>query len=418
MNNLYHGQTMLSQPQKTIVSDPHRFRVICAGRRFGKTYISIRELSRYASQPNQKVLYVAPTYRMAKGIVWDTLKLKLSKLRWIRKVNESDLNIRLINGTQINIRGADNFDSLRGLEYHFIVMDEAAMIDPRAWTEVLRPTLSNTRGHALFISTPTGKSNWFYDLFQRRESDPNHWSSYQFTSLDGGQIPEEEIEQARRDMDERTFRQEFEASFESFVGRIAYNFEREQHVKSIDDYDTNILHIGMDFNVSPMSAAVFVRNNDDLYCVDEIMMHSANTQDMVDEIQNRYPSSKLFVYPDPSGSARKTAANGATDHSILANAGFIVKAPRKHNAVRDRINSFNSRLMTSQGSQHLWISPNCRNLIESLEKYCFKDGTTVPDKGQWDHMFDAASYCVDYLFPLTRTPMPMPEPQRWTHNIA
>jgi len=409
---------MLSQPQKTIVSDPHRFRVICAGRRFGKTYISIRELSRYASQPNQKVLYVAPTYRMAKGIVWDTLKLKLSKLRWIRKVNESDLNIRLINGTQINIRGADNFDSLRGLEYHFIVMDEAAMIDPRAWTEVLRPTLSNTRGHALFISTPTGKSNWFYDLFQRRESDPNYWSSHQFTSLDGGQIPEEEIEQARRDMDERTFRQEFEASFESFVGRIAYNFEREQHVKSIDDYDTNILHIGMDFNVSPMSAAVFVRNNDDLYCVDEIMMHSANTQDMVDEIHNRYPSSKLFVYPDPSGSARKTAANGATDHSILANAGFIVKAPRKHNAVRDRINSFNSRLMTSQGSQHLWISPNCRNLIESLEKYCFKDGTTVPDKGQWDHMFDAASYCVDYLFPLTRTPMPMPEPQRWTHNIA
>ena len=408
----------LSQPQKTIVSDPHRFRVICAGRRFGKTYISIRELSRYASQPNQKVLYVAPTYRMAKGIVWDTLKLKLSKLRWIRKVNESDLNIRLINGTQINIRGADNFDSLRGLEYHFIVMDEAAMIDPRAWTEVLRPTLSNTRGHALFISTPTGKSNWFYDLFQRRESDPNYWSSHQFTSLDGGQIPEEEIEQARRDMDERTFRQEFEASFESFVGRIAYNFEREQHVKSIDDYDTNILHIGMDFNVSPMSAAVFVRNNDDLYCVDEIMMHSANTQDMVDEILNRYPSSKLFVYPDPSGSARKTAANGATDHSILANAGFIVKAPRKHNAVRDRINSFNSRLMTSQGSQHLWISPNCRNLIESLEKYCFKDGTTVPDKGQWDHMFDAASYCVDYLFPLTRTPMPMPDPQRWTHNIA
>ena len=246
----------LSQPQKTIVSDTHRFRVVSAGRRFGKTFLAVRELARYARQPEQKVLYVAPTYRMAKGIVWDNLKAKLISLNWVKKINESDLNIQLINGTKINIRGADNFDSLRGLEYNFIVMDEAAMIDPRAWSEVLRATVSNTQGDVMFISTPTGKSNWFYDLFMRNQEDSRNWSSFQYTSIEGGNIPLEEIEQARKDLDSRTFRQEFEASFEQYMGRIAYNFDREHNVIKIEDPDLKVLHIGMDFNVSPITAAI------------------------------------------------------------------------------------------------------------------------------------------------------------------
>jgi len=407
----------LSKPQQTIAKNRNRFRVVSAGRRFGKTYLSIRELARYSRYPDQKVLYVAPTYRMAKNIVWDQLVARLTQLNWVKKVNLSDLNILLVNGTRINVRGADNFDSLRGLEYNFIVMDEAAMIDPRAWSEVLRATISNTEGHALFISTPTGKSNWFYDLYQRHTEDPDNWASFQYTSVEGGRIPPEEIEQARMDLDIRTFRQEFEASFETFVGRIAYNFSREDNVIKIEDVDTGVLHIGMDFNVSPLTAAIHVKQEDKLLQFDEIVIHSANTQDMCDEIKNRYPRSKIFVYPDPSGSARKTSAGGQTDHSILSNNGFIVKAPRKHNAVKDRINSYNARLMSSDGERHLYIDPTCKRTIESLEKYCYKDGTQVPDKGEWDHMFDAASYCVDFLFPLTRDRGAMPAPQRWGHKI-
>ena len=114
----------LSKPQQTIAQNKNRFRVVSAGRRFGKTFLSLRELARYARHPNQKVLYVAPTYRMAKGILWDQIKARLTELNWVRKINESDLNILLVNGTKINIRGADNFDSLRGLEYDFIVMDD------------------------------------------------------------------------------------------------------------------------------------------------------------------------------------------------------------------------------------------------------------------------------------------------------
>ena len=408
----------LSQPQKTIVSDTHRFRVVSAGRRFGKTFLAVRELARYARQPEQKVLYVAPTYRMAKGIVWDNLKAKLISLNWVKKINESDLNIQLINGTKINIRGADNFDSLRGLEYNFIVMDEAAMIDPRAWSEVLRATVSNTQGDVMFISTPTGKSNWFYDLFMRNQEDSRNWSSFQYTSIEGGNIPLEEIEQARKDLDSRTFRQEFEASFEQYMGRIAYNFDREHNVIKIEDPDLKVLHIGMDFNVSPITAAIHIRKDDTLLQFDEINMHSANTQDMCDEIKNRYPRSKVFVYPDPSGTQRKTSAGGATDHSILSNNGFIVKSPRKHNAVKDRINSYNARLCSTDGQRHLYISPNCKHTIESLEKFSYKEGTQIPDKNGYDHMFDAASYCVDYLFPLVKDSKPMPTPQRWGHAIG
>ena len=408
----------LSEPQQSIAHDPSRFRVVSAGRRFGKTFLAVRELARYAREPGQKVLYVAPTYRMAKGIVWDNLKARLIKLRWVEKINESDLNIRLVNGSMINIRGADNFDSLRGLEYNFIVMDEAAMIDPRAWSEVLRATVSNTQGHCLFISTPTGKSNWFYDLYQRQREDPDHWASFQYTSVEGGNIPEEEIEQARRDLDERTFRQEFEASFEQYTGRIAYNFDRDHSCVTTKDPDLAVLHIGMDFNVSPMTAAIHTREQDSLTQFDEIVMHSASTQDMCDEIKHRYPQSKIFVYPDPSGNQRKTSASGLTDHSILANAGFIVKAPRRHNAVKDRINSYNSRLLNQAGDRLLMISENCRHTIESLEKFSYKEGTQVPDKNGYDHMFDAASYCVDYLFPLTKNQPPPQSPQRWGHAIG
>ena len=408
----------LSQPQKTIVNDTHRFRVVSAGRRFGKTFLSIRELARYARQPKQKVLYVAPTYRMAKSIAWDNLKARLIKLNWVKKINESDLNIILVNGTKISIRGADNFDSLRGLEFNFIIIDEAAMIDPRAWTEVLRATVSNTQGDVLFISTPTGKSNWFYDLYQRHREDPDNWASFQYTSIEGGNIPLEEIEQARRDLSDKVFRQEFEASFESFIGRIAYNFDRDHNVIKIEDPDLSVLHIGIDFNWNPMTAAIHIRKDDTLLQFDEINMHSANTQDMCDEINNRYPRSKVFVYPDPSGQARKTSAGGQTDHSILANNGFIVKAPRKHNAVKDRINSYNSRLCSSDGERHLYIAPGCKHTIESLEKFSYKEGTQVPDKNGYDHMFDAASYCVDYLFPLVKQQQPMPHAQRWGHAIG
>jgi len=409
---------MLSLAQKKISQSEKRFRVAICGRRFGKTYLAMRELAKFARIPNRRIFYVAPSYRMAKQIVWDKLKYKLSDMNWVEKVNESDLTIHLINGSKISLRGADNFDSLRGVGLDFLVMDEFAMIDERAWTEVLRATLSDTNGHALFISTPVGIGNWAYDLYQNTLEDSDHWESFSYTSLDGGRIPEEEIEQAKRDLDAKTFRQEYEASFELAVGKIYYSFDRAQNVKDLEQYSTDMLYVGADFNVSPICATIAVRQGDDLYVVDEIRMYSSNTNELSDEIKSRYPKSKIWVYPDPAGSARKSSANGVTDHIILANAGFIVKAPRSHTPVRDRINAVNSRLCDTTGIRHLFVSSKCKYTIECLERQTYKENSSQPDKDSgYDHMNDALGYMVDWLWPIKRDREEYRGPQRWTHQI-
>lgn len=409
----------LSVPQQTIVEDNHRFKVVIAGRRFGKTHLAIRELCYHARLPNQEVWYVAPSYKMARMIVWRKLKQKLQDLRWIKKTNESDLSIVLKNNSTISLKGADNEDSLRGIGLDYLIIDEFADVKPEAFYEVLRPTLADRQGRAMFIGTPKGISNWSYDLFQMEQDSPESWKSFQYTTIEGGNVTSEEIEAARRDLDERTFRQEFMATFETYSGRIYYSFDRRDNVKAPDTLDTSVIYIGMDFNIDPMSAVIAVRQGDNLYVIDEIRMFSSNTQEMAQEILSRYPRSKIWVYPDPAARQRKTSAGGLTDITILQNAGFVVKAPNSHTPVRDRINSVNSRLCSNNGVRHLFVHPKCKYTIEGLERHTYKEGTTQPDKTSgYDHQMDALGYMVDYLFPVKRDIDPvLTQPQRWGHVI-
>jgi hypothetical protein len=369
------------------------------------------------------VWYVAPTYRQAKQIVWRKLKNKLQDLRWAERINESELTIYLKNGSTIALKGADNADSLRGVGLDFLVMDEFADIDEEAWYEVLRPTLADKQGGALFIGTPKGTGNWAHDLYMMPVEYPEQWSSYQYTTIDGGNVTEEEIQAARRDLDERTFRQEFQATFESYAGRIYYAFDRKQNVLDIPDiakYSMEVIYIGIDFNIDPVSAVIATRKGDDLYVFDEIRMYSSNTQELVAEIHSRYPKAKVWAYPDPAGHQRKTSAGGLTDITILANAGLVVKAPRHHTPVRDRINAVNARLCDSTGVRHLLIHPRCKYTIEGLERQTYKEGTSQPDKDSgYDHMMDALGYMVDYMFPIKRDRELNPNaPKRWTHQIS
>jgi phage terminase large subunit len=409
----------LSQAQDQVANDLTRFRVVVAGRRFGKTHLSIRELCKHAKEPGREVWYVAPTYKMAKQIVWRKLKNKLQDLNWVKKANETELTLQLRNGSVISLKGADNYDSLRGVGLDFIVLDEFADIDPEAWYETLRPTLSDKQGRALFIGTPKGIGNWAYEIYQNSIDNPS-WQSYSFTTIDGGRVPPEEIEAAKQDLDERTFRQEYLATFETFAGRIYYGFDRAHNVKSWDKPIPDVVYIGMDFNIDPMSAVIAVREGDTLYVIDEIRLFSSNTQEAVAEIKSRYGRSKIFVYPDPAGHQRKSSASGATDITILSNAGFVVKAPRHHTPVRDRINAVNSRLCSSSGIRHLYIDPKCKYTIEGLERQTYKEGSSQPDKdGGYDHMNDALGYMVDYLFPVKRDIDPdTTQPRRWSHALA
>jgi phage terminase large subunit len=410
----------LSKAQNTVALDTTRFRVVVAGRRFGKTFLSIRELCYHAKEPNKDVWYLAPTYKMARGIVWKKLKNKLSDLNWIQKTNETELSIILRNGSTITLKGADNYDSLRGVGLDFIVLDEFADISPDAWYEVLRPTLSDKQGRALFIGTPKGIGNWAYEIYQNTLEDPKAWSSYSFTTIEGGNVLEEEIESARRDLDERTFRQEYLATFETFSGRIYYAFDRAANVRKYEGNTPDVIYVGMDFNIDPMSAVVAVRSGDTLHIIDEVRLFSSNTKEMVDEIKQRFPKSKVWVYPDPAGSQRKTSAGGMTDITILQNAGFVVKAPRAHTPVRDRINAVNSRLCDSTGIRRLFIDAKCKYTIEGLERQTYREGSSQPDKDSgYDHMNDAVGYMIDYLFPVRRDVDPeLLRPQRWGHALA
>lgn len=411
----------LSQPQTEIVRAPQRFKVVIAGRRFGKTHLAIRELCFHAKEPDRTVWYVAPTYKQAKMITWKKLKKKLQELRWIKKLNETELSLELKNGSTISLKGADNYDSLRGIGLDYLVLDEFADIDPEAWYETLRPTLADRQGGALFIGTPKGM-NWAHDLYSMHQEFPEEWVSFQFTTIQGGNVKPEEVEAARRSLDIRTFRQEFEASWETFSGRIFYAFDRKYNlapwILKDDERPPQELHVGMDFNVDPMTAVVAVRRGDVLHVIDEIKIFGSNTDEMVEEIKTRYPKQRIIVYPDPAGAQRKASAGGRTDHTILRNAGFLVKAPHSHNPVRDGINAVNAKLRSSTGITTLYIDPKCKYVVECLEKQVYKEGTSIPDKDSgFDHMNDALRYMVDYLFPI-RQPTTPPPVQMWGHKIG
>lgn len=408
----------LTKPQQAIAQDDSRFKVVVAGRRFGKTFLSIRELCYHARLPNREVFYITSSYRAAKMIVWKPLKQRLLDLRWVKKINESELTILLKNGSQISLKGSENKDSLRGVSLSYCVIDEAADCDPDLFPEIVRPALADQRGGAMFIGTPKGKGNYFYDLYAQAQNTKG-WKTWQYTTLDGGNVSEEEIEAARADMSERQFRQEFLATFETYQNTVAWAFSREHNVRPIPvDIDTRILHIGVDFNVSPITATIGVKVGESMFVIDEIRIYSSNTDELVEEIKNRYPNSKIFAYPDPSGSRRQTSSGGNSDHIILERAGFVVKAPRKHDPVKDRINAINARFCNADGIRHLFIAPTAKYTIESLEKYTYKEGTQIPDKDSgYDHIFDALSYCVAFLWPI-RKEVPEQTPQRWGHMIT
>jgi len=405
----------LSAPQKEICDRKTRFGVAVTGRRFGKTHVAMRELARHASEPGKLVWYVAPSYRMAKNIVWDQLKQRLKDLRWVDATNEAELTMRLKNGSKICLKGADSPDSLRGVGLDFLVLDEFQDLDPKTWTEVLRPTLSDKNGKALFLGTPRGVGSFSHDMYSMAQHTDD-WSAFTYRTIDGGNVPESEVEAAKRDMDQRTFEQEYLATFTTYSGVVFYNWDREETIRECSGLDKRELHIGIDFNIDPMSCAISVIENNTIYFIDEISMMGSNTDEVCDEIKRRYPNSRIIMYPDPAGRQRKTSAGGRTDISILQNAGFGVQVRNNHTPIRDRVNSVNAKLKNTNNVRSLFVDPKCKSICRSLERLQYKPNTSVIDKdGENDHMADAVGYLVDFLYPVT-TQVSHSQPQRWAFS--
>jgi len=405
----------LTKPQHQVSNSKKRFRVLVSGRRFGKTYLCITEMMKYATKVKQNIWYVAPTFKMAREIVWSKLKEMLSNFKWVDVINESNLSIRVKKtGSIISLKGCENYDSLRGVGIDFLILDEFADIDEKAWTEVLRASIADTQGDVLMCGSPKGYGNWSYRMYLKGKQD-NEWDSFQFTTLQGGMVSKAEIEQAKQDIDIRTFRQEFEGTFENYAGAVYYNFHAVENVKEKKIDFSKPLHIGLDFNVDPMSASVAQVDKNIIHFVDEIVIYSSNTDEMVQEIKDRYGSkAKIFIYPDPACRQRKTSAGGKTDLSILQNAGFSVKCKLKHSPVRDRINAVNSSLKSANGKRYIYVDPSCKIITKGLQRQIYKENTNIPDKEQgFDHMNDSIGYLVEIVKPLTRINSNF-KPQRWT----
>lgn len=406
----------LNKAQKAVADSSARFRVFVGGRRTGKTFLAIREMARFARFPNKSIWYIAPTYGQAKNIVWEELCNRMTDLGWVKKINQSDLTIRLVNNSKISLKGADRFDTLRGSGIDFLVMDEYADMKREAWEVTLRPALSaqTPPGSALFCGTPRG-FNHFKDLYDYGQKDDDQWSSFQFTTLDGANVTEEEVTRAKEDMDKRQFQQEYLAMFQNFSGIIYYNFSREKHMKKREFDENGRILIGMDFNIDPMSASICQIHDGVLHQFDEISMYGSSTEEMCQEIMNRYNPAMVAVMADPAGRQRKTSANGKTDITILQQY-FNVEVKRKHDAVRDRINAVNSAFESADGTVRFSIDPKCTNSMRCLERQVYKDGTSVPDKDSgFDHANDALGYLIAHLSPIKKKVRETPLPNRFTH---
>lgn len=199
-----------------------RFRMATCGRRWGKTYACINEIAQYAwENPDCMTWWVAPTYKQAK-IAFRILTREFRHA--MEKSLKSEMLIRWKSGGITEFKSTDNYDSLRGEGVSFMVIDEAALIPAEAWHEVLRPTLSDTRGRAIIVSTPKGR-NWFYHLWMRGK-DPafSDYASFRFPTSSNPYIDEEEVEEAKSTLPADAFHQEYEAEFLEESAGVFRNF--------------------------------------------------------------------------------------------------------------------------------------------------------------------------------------------------
>jgi len=234
----------LHDKQREVFDDPHRFRIVAAGRRFGKSRLAAWLLLIEALKSESKdVFYVAPTFQQAKDIMWGVLK-ELGR-DVIQSAHENTSVLTLVNGRKIYLKGADRPDTLRGVGLHFLVIDEYADIKPNVWEQILRPALADVQGKALFIGTPKGR-NHFYELYKYAEDGKDDdWKAFHFSSYDNPLIPESEIEAAKTSMSSFAFRQEFLASFQA-ASRDIFKEEWIQYGNEEDEPEDGRYYIAVD----------------------------------------------------------------------------------------------------------------------------------------------------------------------------
>ena len=367
--------------QKIVALDPHRFRILCCGRRWGKTTLAIDQMKGRALIPNSRVAYVAPTYQQARDIAWEQLRRDCREAS--ESINEARLEIRLVNGSLIVLRGWEAIETLRGQAFDLVVLDEVASMRDfwLHWEEVIRPTLTDRKGEGIFISTPKG-FNHFYDLFKKEDTDVDY-KSFHFTSYDNPHLPHEELDKARKEITEDRFAQEYMADFRRMQGLVYKEFSRERHIYTNKPTNTIDRSVGVDFGWTNPCAIIPVDKDADLtYYVPSEWYKTEKTTAEIIEVARSFQGNKY--YPDPAEPDRIEE---------MRRAGLNIREVSKD--VEAGVNAVRELFKTNK----LFINKDCVNLISELETYRYPD--KKPDKNEPeipikenDHALDALRYVL------------------------
>ncbi len=384
-----------------------RFAVVPAGRRSGKTELAKRRIVSVLSEKKEwqdpRYFAGAPTRDQAKRIFWNDLKA-LTPGSWIKKIYETDLCLKTRAGSEIWVVGLDKPQRIEGVAWDGGVLDEYANMRAGAWTENIRPALSDRGGWCWFIGVPEGL-NHYKDLADYAASgiDPD-WGLYSWPSSDV--LPRREVEAARRVLDPRTFRQEYEAAFEGSTGRVYYSYDHKLHADDTISLDPTLpLIVCCDFNVDPCVWEIVQTDGVNVRVVDEFARRNTNTVEMGRAVLARYGGHRggIALYGDAAGMQRSTA--GKSDYALLADLGFTAQRLKKANPfVKDRVNAVNAMLENTRRERRLFHHPRCTELRKDFETVEWKDDGHVIDKSKRErtHASDAIGYFIEYEFPLTQ----------------
>jgi PBSX family phage terminase large subunit len=387
------NKMILTPTQAKVAEDRHRFRVINCGRRWGKTTLAIEEIKGKAVYNPSRITYIAPTYQQARDIAWKMLVSELQPI--ILKVNESrlELTVRTVDSKEsfIALRGWESIETLRGQQYDLIVIDEIASMRNfwSNWQEIVRPTLTDTRGEAIFISTPKG-FNHFYDLYNLENKDSDY-KSFHYTSYDNPHIPKDELDKAKEEITEDRFAQEYMADFRKTEGLVYKEFNREEHLfnnPGFEDEEFRTVKVfgGVDYGFTNPCAVIEIKKDKDAnYWV---MFEWYKTQQTDAQIAQYVSALKWNeCYPDPE------SPSGIKE---LVNKGVNVREVIKgKDSIRNGINVVRELFKANR----LYIHKSCENLIWELETYSYPE--KKPDRNEDenpikdnDHALDALRYAL------------------------
>ncbi|MBF0189501.1 MAG: hypothetical protein HQL50_16385 [Magnetococcales bacterium] len=353
--------------QKQLEEALKRFNVLVCHRRFGKTVFCVYRLVRQALECDNRAprfAYVAPLYKQAKQVAWDYLQ-SLAGLIPGTKVNQAELRVDLANGARIQLYGADNPDALRGIYLDGVVLDEYAQMSPRMWSEVIRPTLADRQGWAIFIGTPQGK-NAFYDLYQKAKDLPE-WYRTRLKASQTGVMQEAELQAARLEMSENEYNQEFECSWSAaikgaYYARALQQAEQENRTTTVPWETTLPVHTAWDLGVDDATCIWFFQQaGREIRVIDFYEAQGHGLTHYVRTLQQ-----KPYIYGDhllPHDVKVRELGTGRSRLEVLQSLGIRAKVVPQL-GVEDGINAVRAIL------PRCWFdSEKCARGVEALSQY-------------------------------------------------